>query len=44
LTSGTRSPILTNPVALPPVKVDEPTITMTFRINDSPFAGQEGSS
>jgi len=30
------------PVALPPVKVDEPTMTMLFRINDSPFAGQEG--
>ena len=32
-----------NPQALPPVTVDEPTITMVFRINDSPFAGQEGS-
>jgi GTP-binding protein len=31
-----------NPVALPPVNVDEPTMTMTFRINDSPFAGQDG--
>ncbi len=31
-----------NPVALPPVTVDEPTLTMLFRINDSPFAGQEG--
>jgi GTP-binding protein len=31
-----------NPVALPPVKVDEPTMTMLFRINDSPFAGQKG--
>ncbi|QYK48326.1 MAG: translational GTPase TypA [Phycisphaeraceae bacterium] len=31
-----------NPVALEPVTVDEPTMTMTFRINDSPFAGQEG--
>ncbi|MCE7972887.1 MAG: translational GTPase TypA [Leptolyngbya sp. PLA1] len=30
------------PMALPPVKVDEPTMTMLFRINDSPFAGQEG--
>jgi GTP-binding protein len=28
--------------ALPPLKVDEPTITMTFQVNDSPFAGQEG--
>src|SRR5262249_21725199 len=25
-----------------PVTVDEPTMTMLFRINDSPFAGQEG--
>ncbi len=32
-----------SPVALPPVKVDEPTMTMLFKINDSPFAGQEGS-
>jgi GTP-binding protein len=31
-----------NPSALPPVRVDEPTMTMLFRINDSPFAGQEG--
>ncbi|MBX3363546.1 MAG: translational GTPase TypA [Phycisphaeraceae bacterium] len=31
-----------SPVALPTVTVDEPTISMTFRINDSPFAGQEG--
>ncbi|MCC6426682.1 MAG: translational GTPase TypA [Phycisphaerales bacterium] len=32
-----------NAVGLPTVKVDEPTMTMLFRINDSPFAGQEGS-
>jgi GTP-binding protein len=32
-----------NPVALPPVTVDEPTMTMLFRINDSPFAGREGT-
>ncbi len=31
-----------NPVALPPVTVDEPTMTMLFRINDSPFSGQHG--
>ncbi|MBP9502791.1 MAG: translational GTPase TypA [Candidatus Promineofilum sp.] len=31
-----------NPVALPPIKVEEPTVRMVFRINDSPFAGREG--
>lgn len=31
-----------NSVALPPVTVDEPTMTMLMRINDSAFAGQEG--
>ena len=30
------------PQALPLIKVDEPTLQMTFSINDSPFAGQEG--
>ncbi|MDH3234643.1 MAG: translational GTPase TypA [Alphaproteobacteria bacterium] len=28
--------------ALPALIVDEPTITMTFQVNDSPFAGREG--
>jgi GTP-binding protein len=32
-----------NAVALPPVTIDEPTLDMVFRINDSPFAGQDGS-
>ncbi len=31
-----------NPMALPLIKVDEPTLQMTFSVNDSPFAGQEG--
>ena len=30
------------PEALPFVKIDEPTISMNFMVNDSPFAGQEG--
>jgi GTP-binding protein len=31
-----------HPNAMEAVTIDEPTISMTFRINDSPFAGQEG--
>jgi len=31
-----------NAVALPPVTVDEPTLTMVFKVNNSPFAGQDG--
>lgn len=31
-----------NPLALPLIKVDEPTLQMTFCVNDSPFAGKEG--
>uniref|UniRef100_UPI0035B0A4B5 translational GTPase TypA n=1 Tax=Promineifilum sp. TaxID=2664178 RepID=UPI0035B0A4B5 len=31
-----------NPHQLPPIKVEDPTVRMVFRINDSPFAGREG--
>lgn len=30
------------PEALPALSVDEPTVSMTFQVNDSPFAGQDG--
>ena len=31
-----------NPEALPPIAIDEPTMSMVFAINDSPFFGKEG--
>jgi GTP-binding protein len=31
-----------SPVALPRIKVDEPTMMMIFRVNDGPLAGREG--
>ena len=31
-----------NPEALPALVVDEPTISMTFQVNTSPFAGRDG--
>lgn len=31
-----------NPEALPVIEVDEPTLTMNFMVNNSPFAGKEG--
>ena len=30
------------PEAMPPLSVDEPTVSMTFQVNDSPFSGKEG--
>ncbi len=30
------------PEAMAPLTVDEPTVSMTFQVNDSPFAGKEG--
>lgn len=29
-------------MALPTIKVEEPTVSMTFKVNTSPFAGKEG--
>jgi GTP-binding protein len=33
---------IANPTIMPLLKVDAPTITMNFRVNDGPFAGREG--
>jgi GTP-binding protein len=33
---------INNPEALPPIAIDEPTMSMTFTNNDSPFFGQDG--
>ncbi|HEX9016911.1 MAG TPA: EF-Tu/IF-2/RF-3 family GTPase, partial [Chloroflexota bacterium] len=32
-----------DPVALPPIRVEEPTVRMTFGVNTSPFSGREGT-
>jgi len=31
-----------NPIALPPIRVEAPTVRMTFGVNTSPFSGREG--
>ncbi|GAX79642.1 hypothetical protein CEUSTIGMA_g7083.t1 [Chlamydomonas eustigma] len=31
-----------NPIALPTIKVEDPTVSMVFKVNTSPFAGKEG--
>lgn len=33
-----------NPLILPPISVEEPTVRMTFGVNTSPFAGREGKT
>jgi len=33
---------LENPIALPPIKVEEPTVRMSFGVNTSPLSGREG--
>ncbi len=33
---------LENPIPLPPITVEDPTVRMVFRVNDSPLAGREG--
>ncbi len=33
---------LGNPVPLPPISIDEPTVSMFFMVNNSPFVGKEG--
>ena len=42
LSIGTTLADIDKPEALPIHAVDEPTLTMTFQVNTSPFAGQEG--
>jgi GTP-binding protein len=42
VTVGQTFAAVENPCALPPLVIDEPTLSMDFLVNDSPFAGQDG--
>jgi len=42
LTIGDTISSQENPVPLPRIRVDEPTVSMNFYVNNSPFAGREG--
>ncbi|MEZ0323521.1 MAG: translational GTPase TypA [Hydrogenothermaceae bacterium] len=42
ITIGDTISDIDNPVALPPITVEEPTISVIFSVNDSPFAGRSG--
>jgi GTP-binding protein len=42
VTIGETFASVESPVALPTLTIDEPTVKMTFSVNDSPFAGKEG--
>jgi GTP-binding protein len=42
ITIGETIADITSPVALPLLAIEEPTVMMTFGVNTSPFAGQEG--
>jgi len=42
ITIGETIADINKPIALPLLKIEEPTVKMTFLVNDSPFAGKEG--
>ncbi|MEO5924655.1 MAG: translational GTPase TypA, partial [Bryobacteraceae bacterium] len=42
ITIGETLTSVETPMPMPPIQIDEPTIAMTFTINNSPFAGREG--
>ena len=43
VTVGQTFAVPEHPIALPPLHIDEPTISMDILVNDSPFAGKEGA-